>query len=153
LDVTVQKDIIHLLKALQVETKMSIIFITHDLALISEIANRVIVMYKGDIVEQGDVNTIFKNPQHNYTKALIRSRPSLETRLKTLPTIQDFLNSTISTEIVTSAQRKENHEKLYNKPPLLEVVNIEKEYITKSGWFNKPASFKAVNNFRAHESA
>ena len=153
LDVTVQKDIIHLLKALQVETKMSIIFITHDLALISEIANRVIVMYKGDIVEQGDVNTIFKNPQHNYTKALIRSRPSLETRLKTLPTIQDFLNSTISTEIVTSAQRKENHEKLYNKPPLLEVVNIEKEYITKSGWFNKPASFKAVNNvsFKLYE--
>ena len=153
LDVTVQKDIIHLLKALQVETKMSIIFITHDLALISEIANRVIVMYKGDIVEQGEVNTIFHNPQHNYTKALISSRPSLETRLKTLPTIQDFLNNTISKDVVTSEQRKENHEKLYSKPPLLEVINVEKEYITKSGWLKKPTSFKAVNqvSFKLYE--
>ena len=153
LDVTVQKDIIHLLKALQVETKLSIIFITHDLALISEIANRVIVMYKGDIVEQGEVNTIFHNPQHNYTKALISSRPSLETRLKTLPTIQDFLNNTISKDVVTSEQRKENHEKLYSKPPLLEVINVEKEYITKSGWLKKPTSFKAVNqvSFKLYE--
>jgi len=153
LDVTVQKDIIHLLKALQVETKMSIIFITHDLALISEIANRVIVIYKGDIVEQGEVKTIFHNPQHNYTKALISSRPSLETRLKTLPTIQDFLNNTISKDVVTSEQRKENHEKLYSKPPLLEVINVEKEYITKSGWLKKPTSFKAVNqvSFKLYE--
>ncbi len=153
LDVTVQNDIISLLKDLQVETKMSIIFITHDLALISEIADRVLVMYKGAIVEQGLVKTIFKNPQHNYTKALINSRPSLDTRLKTLPTIQDFLNDSISTEIVSTEQRKKNHEKLYNKPPLLEVINVEKEYITKSGWFTKPRHFKAVNNvsFKLYE--
>ena len=153
LDVTVQNDIVSLLKELQVETKMSIIFITHDLALISEIADRVLVMYKGDIVEQGLVKTIFKNPQHNYTKALINSRPSLDTRLKTLPTIQGFLNDSISSEIISTEQREKNHEKLYSKSPLLEVINVEKEYITKSGWFTKPQHFKAVNNvsFKLYE--
>lgn len=153
LDVTVQKEIILLLKTLQAETKMSIIFITHDLALISEIANRVLVMYKGNIVEEGDVSEIFKNPQHNYTKALINSRPSLDTRLSILPTIGDYLNNSTSTKIVTDEDRKINHEKLYNKPPLLEVINLEKEYISKSGWFTKPKSFKAVNDvsFKLYE--
>jgi len=153
LDVTVQKDIISLLKELQIETKMSIIFITHDLALISEIADRVIVMYKGDIVEQGAVKDIFKNPKHDYTKALINSRPSLDTRLQTLPTIQDFLNDTISNDIVTSEAREKNHKILYSKPPILEVINIEKEFISKSGLFTKSESFKAVNNvsFKLYE--
>ncbi|WP_100613765.1 ABC transporter ATP-binding protein [Confluentibacter citreus] len=146
LDVTVQKNIIELLKELQAKTKMSIIFITHDLALISEIANRVLVMYKGEIVEQGTVSDIFKTPQHTYTKALINSRPSLKTRLKVLPTIQDYLNNSVSKEIITSEERKLNHETLYSKPPLLEVINVEKEYISKSGWFTKPKSFKAVDS-------
>ncbi|HEX9601334.1 MAG TPA: ABC transporter ATP-binding protein, partial [Mariniflexile sp.] len=153
LDVTVQKNIIQLLKELQVETKMSILFITHDLSLISEIANRVLVMYKGDIVEQGEVSTIFKTPQHIYTKALISSRPSLNTRLKTLPTIQDYLNNTTNTEIITSEERQLKHEKLYSKPPLLEVINVEKTYFSKSGWFSKSQSFKAVNDvsFKLYE--
>ena len=153
LDVTVQKDIINLLKDLQAQTKMSIIFITHDLALISEIAHRVLVMYKGEIVEQGEVETIFKNPEHNYTKALINSRPTLNSRLKILPTIQDFLNDSISDEIITPAERQKHHKKLYSKPPLLEVINVEKEYLTKSGWFTKPQHFKAVNNvsFKLYE--
>jgi peptide/nickel transport system ATP-binding protein len=145
LDVTVQNDIVKLLKELQVETKMSIIFITHDLALISEIADRVLVMYKGNIVEQGPVETIFKNPEHNYTKALINARPSLDTRLKVLPTIQDFLSDRIPDEVISTKKRKEIHKKLYSQQPLLEVVNIEKEYISKSGWFSKPQHFKAVN--------
>jgi peptide/nickel transport system ATP-binding protein len=153
LDVTVQKEIVSLLKTLQAETKMSIIFITHDLALISEIAHRVLVMYQGNIVEQGSVTEIFTNPQHNYTKALINSRPSLDTRLKTLPTIQDFLKGKVSREIITKEQRQKNHEKLYSQPPLLEVINVEKEYISKSGWFSKPTRFKAVNNisFKLYE--
>ncbi|MGE5943045.1 MAG: ABC transporter ATP-binding protein, partial [Flavobacteriales bacterium] len=153
LDVTVQKNIIELLKELQAKTKMSIIFITHDLALISEIANRVLVMYKGNIVEQGVVSEIFNNPQHNYTKALINSRPSLDTRLKVLPTIQDFLNNSVSKAIITSEERKTNHETLYNKSPLLEVINVEKEYVSKSGWFTKPTIFKAVDNvsFKLYE--
>ncbi|WP_282134807.1 ABC transporter ATP-binding protein [Seonamhaeicola maritimus] len=146
LDVTVQKDIIKLLKTLQEETKMSVIFITHDLALISEIADRVLVMYKGEIVENGVVSNIFNAPQHNYTKALINSRPSLDTRLKVLPTIQDYLDDSISKEIITSEQRKLQHKKIYSKPPLLEVLNVHKTYFSKSGWFSKPKAFKAVNN-------
>ena len=146
LDVTVQKDIIKLLKELQAETKMSIIFITHDLALISEIANHVLVMFRGNLVEEGLVKTIFKNPQHNYTKALINSRPSLDTRLKTLPTIKDFLEDTTSTEIVTDHDRQVNHEKIYSQTPLLEVINVEKEYLSSAGFFTKATSFKAVNN-------
>ncbi|GAB1856947.1 ABC transporter ATP-binding protein [Flavobacteriaceae bacterium MHTCC 0001] len=153
LDVTVQKEIISLLKTLQEDTKMSIIFITHDLALISEIANRVLVMYKGKIVEQGTIENIFKSPKQDYTKALINSRPSLNVRLKTLPTIQDFLNNTSKTEIITPKERKAAHKLLYDKPPLLELINIEKEYISKSGWFAKPESFKAVNgvSFKIYE--
>lgn len=146
LDVTVQKEIISLLKALQAETKMSIIFITHDLSLISEIANRVLVMYKGEIVEQNTVDTIFKHPEHSYTKALITSRPSLHVRLKTLPTITDVLNNTVSKTIITNDMRKVQHEKIYSKPPLLQVINLEKEYLSKSGFFAKAETFKAVNN-------
>ena len=90
LDVTVQKEIILLLKELQQETNMSIVFITHDLALISEIANRVLVMYQGKIVERGLVEQVFKHPKNNYTKALIHSKPSLDVRLRVLPTIEDY---------------------------------------------------------------
>lgn len=153
LDVTVQKDIISLLKELQLETKMSIIFITHDLGLISEIANRVLVMYQGNIVEQGLVENIFKNPQHNYTKALINSRPSLDTRLKVLPTIKDYLEGTFREEIITEEERKLKQEKLYMHPPLLEVINAEKAYISNSGWFSKPETFKAVDglSFKLYE--
>ena len=153
LDVTVQKEIIQLLKDLQQETKMSILFISHDLSLVSEIANRVLVMYKGEIVEQGNAKAIFENPQNNYTKALIASRPSLEFRLKRLPTIQDFLNETSKSEIVSAEERKENQEKIYAKTPLLEVKNVEKEYLSTVGLFGKKLSFKAVNDvsFKIYE--
>ncbi len=153
LDVTVQNDIIALLKELQTETKMSVIFITHDLSLISQIANRVLVMYKGNIVEQNTVEAIFKSPQHHYTKALINSRPSLSNRLKKLPTIDDVMANTVSEEIITSEMRKTQHKKIYSQKPLLEVINIEKEYVSKSGWFKKPQHFKAVNNisFKLYE--
>lgn len=153
LDVTVQKDIIALLKALQKDTQMSIIFITHDLSLISEIADRVLVIYKGKIVEQGNVVSVFTAPEHDYTKALIGSRPSLDVRLKTLPTIQDHLNDSISTKVVTKEDRDNSHKKLYNSPPLLEVNNLEKEYITKATWFKKETSFKAINDvsFKLYE--
>jgi peptide/nickel transport system ATP-binding protein len=153
LDVTVQKEIIQLLKDIQQETGMSIIFISHDLSLVSEIAHRVLVMYQGEIVEQGEVKQIFKNPKHNYTKALIASRPSLEVRLKRLPTIQDFLNDNINSEIVTPKNRAQFHEKLYNQQPILEVINVEKEYFSAAGFFGKKSGFKAVNDvsFKLYE--
>ncbi|TBV28221.1 ABC transporter ATP-binding protein [Meridianimaribacter sp. CL38] len=146
LDVTVQKEIIKLLKELQKNEGMSIIFISHDLALVSEISNRIVVMYKGEIVEQGNVNTVFKTPEHIYTKALINSKPSLDVRLKTLPTISDFINKTTDYTIVSTEERQKTHKNIYSKPPLLEIVNLEKEYFSKSGWFSKPTTFKAVNN-------
>nr|WP_291152395.1 ABC transporter ATP-binding protein [Flavobacterium sp. UBA7680] len=153
LDVTVQKEIILLLKELQKETQMSILFITHDLSLISEIANRVLVMYKGEIVEQGATQQVFHHPEHIYTQALIASRPSLEVRLKRLPTIQDFLDKKVSAQEVTPEQRKVFHEKLYNTQPLLEVINVEKEYFSSVGFLGKKISFKAVNqvSFKLYE--
>lgn len=146
LDVTVQKEIIQLLKDIQQETGMSIIFISHDLSLVSEIAHRVLVMYQGEIVEQGEVKQIFKNPQHNYTKALIASRPSLDFRLKRLPTIQNFLDDTINSEVVTQEDRTRFHNKLYSQTPILEVINVEKEYFSTAGFFGKKSGFKAVND-------
>lgn len=144
LDVTVQKEILELLKRIQQETQMSILFISHDLSLISELANRVIVMYKGEIVEQDKVENIFKNPQHNYTKALIGARPSSNFRLRTLPTISDFMSDSINKDIITAEERKQKHSELYKQQPLLEVIDVEKEYISKSGWFNKKETVKAV---------
>jgi len=146
LDVTVQKDIISLLKELQQETKMSIIFITHDLSLVSEIADRILVMYNGEIVEQGPTRLIFENPQQDYTKALINSRPPLNQRLKRLPTVSDFMNKEISTEIISKSDREAHHKILYSQPALLEIANLEKEYLTRSGWFSAPETFKAVTN-------
>jgi peptide/nickel transport system ATP-binding protein len=153
LDVTVQKEIIQLLKDIQQETGMSIIFISHDLSLVSAIAHRVLVMYQGEIVEQGEVKQIFKNAKHNYTKALIESRPSLDFRLKRLPTIQDFLEDTINDEVVTAEDRTRFHEKLYGQTPILEVVNVEKEYFSTAGFFGKKSGFKAVNDvsFKLYE--
>lgn len=146
LDVTVQKEIIHLLKDLQQENGMSIVFISHDLALISEICDRVLVMYKGEIVEQGKVSKIFYEPEHLYTKALIASRPSLDVRLKRLPTIQDYLNEKGQSAAVTTNERAQHLKKLYEQKPLLRVVNVEKEYVAKTNLFGKNEYFRAVDN-------
>ena len=146
LDVTVQKEIVMLLKQLQKDEQMSIIFISHDLALVSEIADRVLVMYKGTIVEQGQVEQVFKFPEHLYTKALIHSKPSMNVRLKQLPTINDFINNNIQSDIVSSKDRAKIHKTMYAQKPLLEVINLEKEFVSRSGWFSKPETFKAVNN-------
>lgn len=146
LDVTVQKDIIQLLKQLHAEEQMSIIFISHDLALVSEIANRIMVMYKGDIVEQGPVLDIFKQPQHTYTKALLSSKPSLDERLKRLPTIKDYMEQQPKSKVISESERKEKHAILYSHKPLLEVKNVEKTYFSKSGWFGKTKVFNAVDD-------
>ena len=153
LDVTVQNEIIQLLKDIQQETGMSIIFISHDLALVSEIANRVLVMYQGEIVEQGSAMDVFHKPQHIYTQALISSRPSLAVRLKRLPTIKDYLENSVKSEIITSEERKKAQEKLYRQDPILEVRNVEKEYFSTAGLFGKKTGFKAVNDvsFKIYE--
>ena len=145
LDVTVQKDIIALLKTLQEEYKMSVIFISHDLALVSEIADRILVMYKGNIIESGDTKSVFKTPKEDYTKALIGARPTLKSRLKQLPTISDFLSNTISKSIISKSERAAKHKEIYSHSPLLEVINLEKEYFSKASFFGTRTAFKAVD--------
>jgi len=146
LDVTVQKEILLLLKELQKETGMSLLFISHDLSLVSEIADRVIVMYKGVIVEEGTVFQIFKAPRDKYTKALLASRPSLEKRFKRLPTIASLADNTFKAEEITSQQRALRHKNIYTKVPLLEVHNVEKEYYSNTGLFTQKRVVKAVND-------
>ena len=146
LDVTVQKEIIALLKTLQQDYKMSVIFISHDLALVSDIADRIVVMYKGDIVEKGDTKSVFKNPQKEYTKALIGARPTLKGRLKKLPTISDFLSGIIPKALITKTARKEKHKNIYSSAPLLEVINLEKTYYSKASFFGTKTALKAVDN-------
>ena len=137
LDVTVQNEIINLLKDLQRDNKMSILFISHDLNLVSSISDRILVMYKGDIVEQGKSTEVFNHPQDMYTKALVASRPSLTERLKRLSTIGDFLNNKVVRDVVTIEDRKDRLEKLYSNAPLLEIRNVFKDYVINGGLFKK----------------
>lgn len=153
LDVTVQKEIIGLLKSLQEEYKMSILFISHDLSLVSEVADHVLVMYQGKMIEYGTTDTIFHTPQKEYTKALINARPPMNVRYQKLPTIADFFEDTgQKKEIITKEQRQQHHQNLYSQPPLLEVINVEKSYFSKVGLFGK-AEFKAVDDvsFKLYE--
>ena len=152
LDVTVQKEIIRLLKELQSENKMSILFISHDLPLVSEIADDVIVIYKGEIIEQGKTKDIFKNPQKQYTKALINSKPSLTERLKKLPTVNDFIKKETFSEPYTKFERQKFHQKLYNSEPLLEIVNLKKYFYSHQG-LSKNLAIKAVDDvsFKLYE--
>jgi peptide/nickel transport system ATP-binding protein len=146
LDVTVQKEIVQLLQSIQKETGMSVLFISHDLSLISEISHRVLVMYQGKIVEQGRVEEVFTNPQNEYTKALIASRPPLDVRLKRLPTIQDFIQKNAVVDIDEIEDRRLRHQKMYAESPLLEVINVSKEYINYVGLLGKKQTFKAVDS-------
>ncbi len=146
LDVTVQKEIIALLSSIQKETKMSIIFISHDLALVSEISNRILVMYKGRIIENGETNTVLKTPKEPYTKALISAKPKTGKRLKKLPTIKDILSGSNKLEIITKKEREKRHKKIYNSPPILRVENLEKIYFKRYGLFSGKTSFKAIDN-------
>jgi len=91
LDVTVQKTILKLIRDLQKEEEMGVIFITHDLGIVSELADRVMVMYKGTIVEEGSVKQIMENPTHPYTKALLACRPALHPKQVRLPVVSDFI--------------------------------------------------------------
>lgn len=109
LDVTVQKTILQLIKKLQQQHNMGVIYITHDLSLVAEIADKVIVMYKGSIAEAGTVKDIFINAQHPYTKALLACRPVLHSKGKRLPVVSDFLHDEKSKQLSEiSKEKKEN---------------------------------------------
>lgn len=146
LDVTVQKEILSLLKSIQQETKMAMIFISHDLSLVSEIADRVVVMYRGDIVENATTDEIFKHPKAEYTKALLASRPSLDVRLAKLPTIASIADKSFVPREVKATERAKRHKQIYTKVPILEISNLEKYYFSNVGIFAKPEIVKAVDS-------
>ena len=143
LDVTVQKGILELIKKLQQKYGMSVIFITHDLGVVAEIADQLLVLFKGDIVEAGTVNSIFNNPQHPYTKGLLACRPPLDCRPKTLLTVDNFMNtyqqdSEPENEVVSLSERQSYHEKIYAQTPLLRIENLTKSYpVRKKSLFEK----------------
>jgi len=160
LDVTVQASILALLRQIQQERQMSIIFITHDLGVISQIANQVAVMYKGNIVESGSLEQIFSQSQHPYTKGLIACRPQPELRLKFLPTVSDFmaedpvtgeiitkqLDEDRSIQIVSVEQSEDRSTSLQANEPLLVVKDLRVQFPIK-GFFGIDRRYLvAVNN-------
>ena len=151
LDVTVQKTILDLLLRLIEERNMGMIFISHDLAVMSEIADELLVMYKGQIVEQGSAKQLFENPQHPYTKGLLACRPNPHLLLKKLPVVADFLNDDLKhlLEInsYTDPEIQQRRNQLYTQKPLLQVQHLNTWYPIKNGLFGKPTEFvKAVND-------
>jgi peptide/nickel transport system ATP-binding protein len=162
LDVTVQKTILLLMQELQREQDMGILFITHDLGVIAELADKVVVMYKGNIVEQGNVWEIFTNPKHPYTKGLLACRPPLEKRYTFLPTVGDFMktdssgvivDNNISVEeftkdlVVSNSERERKQKELFSKKPVLQLKNLKTYFPIRNGFFGGISSHvKAVNN-------
>ncbi len=155
LDVTVQKTILDLLLRLKEERNMGMIFITHDLAVMSEIADELLVMYKGRIVEQGPAKQLFENPQHPYTKGLLACRPSPQRLLKKLPVVADFLDEDkavglkhlLEINSYTDQEIQQRRHQLYSQKPLLQVQHLNTWYPIKNGLFGKPTEFvKAVND-------
>lgn len=146
LDVQVQKEIIDLLKELQQEYKMSILFISHDLSLVSQLADKIVVLYQGSIVEIGTPQEIFKTPKEQYTRALIQARPKPNKRLKKLPTIEDFKLKVIEEELVSLKERNKRLEKIYAQEPLLSVRNLNKTYTSRNGFFGKQEKFTAIDD-------
>lgn len=162
LDVTVQKTILDLMNDIQEKHNMGIIFITHDLGVIAELADHVLVMYKGKIVEQGSVLDIFNNPQHPYTKGLLACRPKLGKRLSKLPTVSDFMKTDaeeniseidISIEQVLSKlievpeERQQHLDNLYKSKPILEVKNLCTWFPNNRSLFGRTTDYvKAVDD-------
>ncbi|MEO1341956.1 MAG: ATP-binding cassette domain-containing protein, partial [Cyanobacteria bacterium J06635_13] len=164
LDVTVQATILDLLRHLCQERGMALIFITHDLGVIAELVDSVAVMYRGKVVETGNIKSVFQNPQHPYTKGLLACRPSLERRLQTLPTVVDFMDVATTPEgeikitekqgeveaklnqIVTEAEQKARLEQLVKQEPLMSVKELRVGFPMK-GVFGKTQKYiMAVNN-------
>lgn len=162
LDVTVQATILELMNDLKKQIETSIIFITHDLGVIAEVADRVLVMYKGKIVEQGNVLDIFSNPQHPYTKSLLACRPPLGKRLSKLPTVVDFMKEKENGEIeeltvsvkeaidrvtISEETTQKRRDNLFAQQPVLQVKNLKTWFPAKTDFFGRTKEFtKAVDD-------
>lgn len=146
LDVTVQREILDLLVEIKNKMGMSIVFISHDLSLVANFSDRVLIMQHGKIVEQGVTQQVFQHPKEIYTKALLASKPNPNERLKRLPTIQDFLNNTPLKVAISKEERKERLQAMEQQTPLLEIKNVEKTYWSQVGFFGKKQAYQAVND-------
>lgn len=162
LDVTVQKTILELMQKLQQQYHMGILFITHDLGVIAELADKVVVMYKGQVVEQGPVLDIFSNPQHPYTKSLLACRPPLNFRVKRLPVVSDFMTrnengeitevpdtqrEALKSAVITTEERASDHKELYSRNKILELNQVNTWFPSKKTIFGKVQEYsKAVDD-------
>lgn len=142
LDVTVQKTILELLKSLQSKYGISIIFITHDLGVISQIADRILVMYRGKMIEEGPASQILLHPTEPYTQGLLACRPPLDSRPKRLPTVEEFLNGSMGSDNDYSTPTSQP-----TPQPLISVRNLDVTYTLKKSLFGKPLqTLKGVDN-------
>lgn len=149
LDVTVQKNILRLLESLQTQHGMSMIFITHDLGVVAEIADDILVMKNGNCMEYGPVDEIFSQPKVAYTRGLLACRPSMNQRLMRLPTLEDYEEGKLEEgqNEVSLETFEARQEALSQQSPILEVSGLKKYYPkTTNSWFRKETSYvKAVN--------
>jgi peptide/nickel transport system ATP-binding protein len=140
LDVTVQKRILQLLNELKAKNNMGLIFISHDLGVIGEVADKVMVMYRGKVLEYGLVSEVLRNPQHNYTKALISCRPRLDVKPHRLPTVSDYIEGTTKSALKSTPE-------ITAKSELISAKGIQVWYPSKRDWKGKPVAYvQAVNN-------
>jgi len=161
LDVTVQARILQILRDLRDDLGVAVLFVTHDLGVVADVADRVVVMYRGKVVEQGSVLSIFENPSHPYVKGLLACRPTFETKYRILPTVDDFLEteeapdgSLTLRERPNSAERLAELEKQVDRKqpaeessvPLLEVKDLRVHFTSGGGFLGKPReTVKAVD--------
>jgi peptide/nickel transport system ATP-binding protein len=145
LDASVQNEIIDLLKDIQQRRGTAIIFITHDLALVKNIADDVLVLFKGQCMEYGTVQQVFNQPKNNYTKALIACRPNIAYRTKVLPTVQDFLYNSAAIPFTKQIENEDQFTvrkmALANSAIILEVQNACIRYVSKKNIFGKPTQY------------
>ena len=146
LDVRVQKSILQLIKNLQQQNQLSVLLITHDLALVADTADEIIVMYKGEIVEQGNAQTILKNPQHKYTKALLACKPGTNSKGKRLPVINDFLQDNKHLVSLNSENDSPGLSAEKSDETILSVQNLSVHFPLSKNMFGKTtAVYKAVD--------
>lgn len=155
LDVSTQKGILELMKQLRDEYQTAIIFISHDLNLLSGFAERTLVMKDGEVVEQGSVDQVFTQPTHPYTKGLLACRPPLHQRLYRLPVLSDFLSAGGSgtgfdpfhpSNIISTKERHTRQSEIYQQKPLVRVKNLKVGFQSRSGIFSShKQNISAVN--------
>ena len=162
LDVTVQARILQILRDLRDDLGVAVLFVTHDLGVVADVADRVVVMYRGKVVEQGSVLDIFENPSHPYVKGLLACRPTFETKYRILPTVDDFLETEEAPDgSLTLRERPDAADRLAelekqvvgrkqpaeeSPEPLLEVKDLRVHFTSGGGFLGKPKeTVKAVD--------